>query len=108
MKILLFSIFPELAFFSGFWGLGILQDIDKSQSHVEVRVRDKSKRSLESPLTKHDQIYHPDIKEGGTYTMRIEKVHQRPLQRQVHEAVLIETAKVDILLNSKSEFNYQS
>ena len=37
--------------------------------------------------------------------MKIMKVHQRPLKRQVHEAVLIENAKVDVVMNSKAEFS---
>ena len=73
----------------------------KGIEHMEGRAACKE----DNPLYKHDQLYHQIHQDGGEYYMEMDRQFLRPLQRQTREMVLIEMSKIDILLNSKSEYN---
>ena len=70
-------------------------------------IRDKLKQREESPLVKHDKIYHKDKTGGARYMMKIIQTHRKPMQRQILESVLINSSKADIPMNSKNEYNRQ-
>ena len=62
-----------------------------------------NKKTDDSPLHKHDLIHHQGVK--GNYHMKILQKHNKPLDRQMHEATLIECSKANILMNSKGEYH---
>ena len=57
----------------------------------------------DNALWKHCCEHHQG--ERVKFSMKVGRKHRTPLTRQLEEAVAIETKKVDILLNSKSEFH---
>ena len=57
----------------------------------------------DSPLWKHCQLEHLGVKQ--TFYMEALRGFNSCLQRQVNEAVQITSSKVDIVMNSKSEFH---
>ena len=57
----------------------------------------------DSPLWKHCQLEHLGVKQ--TFYMEALRGFSSCLQRQVNEAVRITSSKVDIVMNSKSEFH---
>ena len=58
-------------------------------------------------MKKHIDDEHDGIKEGVDFSWRVLKKYNKPLQRQLHEAVRIQNKKPEENLNSKSEFNGQ-
>ena len=58
-----------------------------------------------SPLWKHCVEHHENIK--VQFSMKVEKSHQSPMTRQIHESCAIEHSKSVILMNSKSEWGGQ-
>ena len=69
--------------------------------HIEDRRLQKD----DSPLYKHDMVCHPKELDGAEYYMEVDRKHTKPLQRQVREMTMIDMRKVDIILNSKNEYN---
>ena len=82
-----------------YWGESARTGYLRGREHLDAH----EKRSEESALYKHDQIHHNG--EKSTFSMKILRKHSKPLSRQLQEATLIENSKVDIMLNSKGEFN---
>ena len=52
-------------------------------------------------IVKHHQEQHPGMEK--LFSFRINKKHQSSLERQISEALLIETLDVDYLMNSRGE-----
>ena len=60
----------------------------------------------DNALFMHDCLHHPTkISGGAEYFMELDKQFMTPLQRQSREMILIESRRLDILMNSKSEYN---
>ena len=72
---------------------------ERSKEHVE----DAKKGKEESHIHKHTTLEHPG--EDVTFSMKVIRKHKSCFARQVHEAVLIEMAERENLLNSKNTFN---
>ena len=69
---------------------------ERSEDHVQ----DLKARSEHSAMYKHKLLAHPE--EEVTFTMRIQRRHQGPLSRMVHENVIIEMLEAaGTSLNSK-------
>ena len=62
---------------------------------------------MKSPMYKHWGELHQDDDEETEFSMTVIKNYQRPLQRQIGEAVRIRNVECDYLLNSKNEWNGQ-
>ena len=75
----------------------------RSKEHV----KDLLSGNKNSWMSKHINLEHGGNKEGVEFTWKVLKVHPKPLQRQLHEAVVIKNKKDEDSLNSKSEFNSQ-
>ena len=56
----------------------------------------------ESALVQHNIEDHPE--QDPEFSMRLVKTHTRPMQRQIHESVLIDNFKGDVILNRKGEW----
>ena len=59
-----------------------------------------------SPLWKHS-VEHHNAREDVVYSMKVERSHESPLNRQVDESTAIERSKAQIPMNSRSEWNSQ-
>ena len=66
-------------------------------------MEDAKKGKEESHIHKHATLEHPG--EDVTFSMKVIRKHKSCFARQVHEAVLIEMAERENLLNSKNTFN---
>ena len=59
-----------------------------------------------SPLWKHIVAHH-EARDDVVYTMKVMRNHATALTRQIEESVAIDRKKVDLLINSKGEWNSQ-
>ena len=60
----------------------------------------------DSHMWKHVTAEHADVdKEKVVFSMKVMKNHRSALQRQVHEAILIELHEGEPVMNSKGEYN---
>ena len=60
-------------------------------------------KNKSSPLWKHSFGHHKGVKQW--YSFKVLKSHRSALSRQISEAVLIQVAGPDMLLNSRGEWN---
>ena len=60
-------------------------------------------KNKNSPLWKHSLGHHKGVKQ--CYSFTVLKSHRSALNRQISEAVLIQVAGPDMLLNSRGEWN---
>ena len=63
--------------------------------------------NLSNPFTKHIVEEHPDADLGQIATIidfQVLRTFEKPLERQVAEAVAIQSCKADMVLNSKAEW----
>ena len=75
---------------------------ERGKEHLEARENLKP----DSHMLKHVLLHHreKDIREVK-FKMRSLKFHKSAFERQIHEAVAIQSHREDILMNSKSEYN---
>ena len=57
-----------------------------------------------SPLFKHWQTDHPEMKTPPEYEFKLRGRHFSPTERQLKEALQIQFSEADRVLNSKTEF----
>ena len=69
--------------------------------------KDCEQKNKNSWMLKHIMLEHGGQKEGVKFSWRVLRKHDKPLQRQLHEAVRINNKSEDENLNSKSEYNGQ-
>ena len=72
----------------------------RSKEHINVL----NKNDQNSWMAKHIRNEHAGNKEGVEFVWKVLKKHNKPLQRQLHEAVRIQNKQPDENLNSKSEY----
>ena len=77
----------------------LLGQVQKDQEHID----DAKKEKEDSHIHKHKLLEHPG--EDVQFSMKVIRKHKSCFPRQVHEAILIEMAERDKLLNSKNSFN---
>ena len=85
---------------STYYGESARTAFERGQEHFT----DFLSREEDSHMWKHQTTEHGDLKEVK-FRMKVLKSHRSALQRQIHEAVLIELNSHENLLNSKGEYN---
>ena len=64
------------------------------------------KKDLSNAFAKHLNIFHPEAEgDKEAFNMKILQTFNKPLERKVTEAVLINNSKANIKMNSKAEFH---
>ena len=76
----------------------------RSKEHYAA-FRNKSEKSF---MNKHVMKDHEGNPTGVTFDWKIKGNHQKPLRRQLLEAILIDNKSKDVNLNSKNEYFSQS
>ena len=76
----------------------------RSKEHF-ADFKNKNQRSW---MWKHVEKEHEENTEEVKFSFKVLKKHNKPLQRQIHEAVNISKKKPQENLNSKNEFNYNT
>ena len=70
--------------------------------------RDVKRRDTANAFAKHIEMFHPDkAGDKSIFKIKTEATFKKCVERQCHEGVMIESSKdkVDVLLNSKSEWH---
>ena len=67
-------------------------------------MEDYSSLKTDSHMLKHNILKHKEL-ENVEFDMKVLKEHQSALQRQIHEAVLLQNYTGACLMNSKSEYS---
>ena len=77
---------------------------DRSQEHHQNLIA----RKPNSALNKHWQTDHPELTEAPNFKHSLVKTFKTSTERQVYEAVMIDSVKCQNILNSKAEYRHNA
>ena len=72
------------------------------RARAKQHAADLVNKNETNAMVKHCIIQHGG--EAAEFSVTVKGVFQKPMQRQIHEAVMIERSEAAILMNSRSEF----